>query len=113
MIFVDLYGGKKMFLYSFVRGTFFKNFKKMTISKIKDVSLQNDVVIECRMWMYSQLGHNEDERLFLDRIISTAKNAWDRCGQVLQDFASYFFSHYFSIIGTWYLIYSYYLVYIF
>ena len=113
MIFIDLCGGKKMFLYSFVRGTFLKIRKKTTISKIKDVSLRSDVFNECRMWMYAQLGHNEDEQIFFDRIISTAKHAWDRGGQVLQNFANYFSSHYFPIIGTLYPIYSYYLVYIF
>ena len=113
MIFVDLCGGKKMFLYSFMRGTFLKIGKKTTNSKIKDVSLLNDVFNECRMCIYAQLRHNEDEQLFFDRIIFTVKNAWDRGGQVLQDFASYFSSHYFLIIGTSYTIYSYYLVYIF
>ena len=77
------------------------------------MSLRNDVFNECRMWMYAQLGHNEDEQLFFDRIISIAKNAWDRRGQVLQNFANYFSSHYFPIIGTSYPIFSYHLVYIF
>ena len=90
-----------------------KNWKKTTFSKIKEVSLRNDVFNECRMWMYAQLGHNEDEQLFFDRIISIAKNAWDRRGQVLQNFANYFSSHYFPIIGTSYPIFSYHLVYIF
>ena len=88
-----------------------KNYKKTTISKIKDVSLRNFVFNECRMWMYTQLGYNEDEQLFFDRIISSAKNAWERGGHVLQDFASYFSSQYFPIIGTLYPIYSHYLVY--
>ena len=112
MIFVDLCGGKKMFLYFFVRGTFLK------IGKKRQFQNQGRVLTERRIQRMSNvnvctIGHNEDEQLFFDRIIFTAKNAWDRGGQILQDFASYFSSHYFPIIGTSYPIYSYYLVYIF
>ena len=81
-----------------------KNWKKRQLRKSRTfhVSLRNDVFNECRMWMYAQLGHNEDEQLFFDRIISSVKNAWECGGHVLQDFASYFSSHYFPIIGTLY-----------
>ena len=96
MFCVHLCGRMKMFLYSFVRGTFLKFRKKRQFQKIKDVSLRNSVFNECQMWMYAQLGHKEDEPLFFDRIIFSAKIAWKRGDHVLQDFAS-FFSHYFQL----------------
>ncbi len=43
-----------------------KNWKKRQLRKSRTfhVSLRNDVFNECRMWMYAQLGHNEDEQIF-------------------------------------------------
>ena len=41
--------------------------------------------------------HKEDEQLFFDWIISCAKNAWEHHDHVLQNFAGYFFSHYFHL----------------
>ena len=92
----------KMYLYFFVRGTFTKITKKTIILKINDASLRNLVFNECRMWMYAQLEYKKDEQLFFDRVISCAKNAWEHDNHVLQDFAQYFSSRYFLIIGTLY-----------
>ena len=70
------------------------------ITKIKDVAVRNATFNLCRVFMYVQLQLEEEPQLLYNRIIACAKQAWERGGVILQEFAAYFSMHYFSIIGN-------------